>query len=80
MHHWLKRVLIIAALASGALMITAGAAQAVEVPTDPKEVVSQTQEATNTNETNQSSDANAETNQTNVNQPVTVLSKDSGNG
>jgi hypothetical protein len=81
MNHWLKRVLVTLALASGALIVTAGMAQATTYDLlDPGGVVSQTQQATNTNQTDQESNAGAETNQVNLNIPITVLSSGSGNG
>jgi hypothetical protein len=83
MKHWLKRALATAALASGAMIATAGMASASSespLPVDPEAIISLTQEATNTNETNQNAEPSAETNQVNVYAPVAVLSKDSNNG
>jgi len=83
MKHWLKRALATAALASGALIATAGMASASSGsphPVDPEAVFTQIQEATNTNETHQNAEPTAETNQVNVYAPVAVLSKDSNNG
>jgi len=83
MKHWLKRALATAALASGAMIATAGMASASSespLPVDPEAIISLTQEATNTNETNQNAEPSAETNQVNVYAPIAVLSKDSNNG
>ena len=83
MKHWLKRALATAALASGAMIATAGMASASSespLPVDPEAIISLTQEATNTNETNQTAEPSAETNQVNVYAPIAVLSTGSNNG
>ncbi len=83
MKHWLKRALTTAALASGAMIATAGMASASSespLPVDPEAIISLTQEATNTNETNQTAEPSAETNQVNVYAPIAVLSTGSNNG
>jgi hypothetical protein len=83
MKHWLKRALATAALASGAMIATAGMASASTgspLPVDPIALLTQTQEATNTNETTQNAEPSAETNQVNVYLPIAVLSHGSNNG
>ena len=83
MKHWLKRALATAALASGALIATAGMASAsseAPLPVDPGAIISLTQEATNNNTNDQTANPSAETNQVNVYAPVAVLAKDSNNG
>jgi hypothetical protein len=83
MKHWLKRALATAALASGAMIATAGMASASTgspLPVDPIALLTQTQEATNTNEATQNAEPSAETNQVNVYLPIAVLSHGSNNG
>ena len=83
MKHWIKRALTTAALASGVMILSAGAASAApegKVPLDPLGIISQTQQATNENSTTQDAESTAETHQVNVYAPVAVLSPGSNNG
>ena len=83
MKHWIKRALTTAALASGVMILSAGAASAApegKVPLDPLGIISQTQEATNENSTTQDAGSTAETRQVNDYAPVAVLSPGSNNG
>jgi hypothetical protein len=79
MSTWLKRVLICASFAAGALAVAAGPASATE-PSDEDAQVEQAQEATNTNTTDQTANATADTYQVNVNAPISILSHDANNG
>ena len=83
MKHWLKRALATAALASGALIATAGMASASSespLPVDPGAILSLTQEATNNNTNNQTANPSAETNQVNVYAPIAIGTHGSNNG
>src|SRR3970282_2590569 len=83
MKHWIKRALTTAALASGVMILSAGAASAApegKVPLDPLWISSQTQQATNENSTTRDAESTAETHQVNVYAPVAVLSPGSNNG
>ena len=83
MKHWLKRALATAALASGALIATAGLASASSespLPVDPGAIPSLSQEATNNNTNDQTANPSAETNQVNVYLPIAIGSHGSNNG
>ncbi|MEX2439575.1 MAG: hypothetical protein WD739_06815 [Actinomycetota bacterium] len=79
---WLKRALLGAVLSGGALVIGGGIASAdvLSDTVDDAAAIVQDQSASNDNSTEQNSDAQAETQQTNVNVPVSVLSSGSNNG
>src|SRR3712207_9143672 len=75
---WLRRAVVTLGLASGALALGGGVASADLV--DDTTSITQDQTATNTNSTTQDANASAETNQYNVNDPITVLSPGANSG
>ena len=81
MSSWVKRALLCAAFVAGMLALGGGVASATEPPPPGSGGgIDQTQTGSNTNDTDQSSDAYAETSQVNVNAPISILSWNSNNG
>jgi hypothetical protein len=86
MSSWLRRALLTAVLAGGALILGAGVAGA-DVLGGPDlrsgegfDGIEQTQEGSNSNSTYQEASADASTYQVNVNAPIAILSPGSNNG
>jgi hypothetical protein len=77
---FLRRLLCTAAIAGGVLVLGGGAANATDIVPVGDAVLTQTQDATNTNTTDQTATANAETNQYNVNAPIAILSPGANSG
>ena len=77
---FLRRLLCTAAIAGGLLVLGGGAANATEIVPSADAVLIQTQDATNTNTTDQTAETNAETNQYNVNAPIAILSPGANSG
>src|SRR5919109_1909016 len=77
---FLRRLLCTAALAGGLLVLGGGAANASDIVPDGDAILTQTQDATNTNTTDQDATPNAEPTQFNVNTPIAILSPGANSG